>query len=106
MLPLHLAVAAALMGACAPIPPPHERPASVDALALLEAAPDLDGTPLGGGGGRETIAVVFASWCVRCRAELGTISQLLDRPDLRVVGINFRWQEEYDDRGDMSAVRR
>ncbi len=75
---------------------------------LLEAAVDLDGVPVGGlpAGGRATVAVVFASWCGHCRAELPVLAALAQRrPDVRVLGVNYRGHEEYQQRGDATAVR-
>jgi thiol-disulfide isomerase/thioredoxin len=76
-----------------------------DAYAILAASPDLDGRAIGDANGRATIAIGFASWCGHCRVELGELAAIVERPDLRVVGVNFRWQEEYDGRGDSAAVR-
>ena len=78
------------------------------AHALLEAAADLDGRPVGAlpARGRATVAVVFASWCTHCRAELPVLAALAhDRPDVRILGLNYRGHEEYDGRGDAAAVR-
>jgi cytochrome c biogenesis protein CcmG/thiol:disulfide interchange protein DsbE len=78
------------------------------ALALLEAATDLDGAPVGGlpAGGRATVAVVFASWCGHCRDQLPALAELQARHrDLRVIGVNYRGHEEYELRGGPAAVR-
>ncbi|MCB9563419.1 MAG: TlpA family protein disulfide reductase [Kofleriaceae bacterium] len=113
---------AGLIAGCAPLPPPDgpdaARPPATaptaaapitdphDAYPMLITARDLDGQPLGDAGGRATVAVVFASWCVHCRHEMEVLGTLLDaRADLRVVGVNYREHEEYDDRGDSDAVR-
>jgi hypothetical protein len=71
----------------------------------MDAAPDLDGRVIGAPDGKKTVAVVFASWCGNCAAELAEISGIKDRADTRVIGVNFKWQEEYDDRGDSASVR-
>src|SRR5690349_1160846 len=86
MLPVRLVVAISLLlGACAPLAAP--RPTLADAS------------------GKKTIAIVFASWCGHCRIELSELAALHERADLRIIGVNFRWQEEYDARGDSAAVR-
>jgi thiol-disulfide isomerase/thioredoxin len=72
----------------------------------LEAMRDLDGKPVGASPARATIVVLFASWCVHCRAELHTLDALrATHPQLRILGVNYRAHEEYDHRGNASAVR-
>ncbi len=78
------------------------------AHALLEAAVDLDGVPVGPlpASGRATVAVVFASWCPHCKDEMPVLAELARRqPGLRLLGLNFRGHEEYEQRGDAAAVR-
>lgn len=79
------------------------------AYPLLAAAADLDGRAVADAPGQATIAIVFASWCSHCRTEMDELAALLatrvDRADVRVIGVNFRQHEEYDDRGDSDAVR-
>jgi len=80
--------------------PPH--------LVAIEAAPDLDGVPVGAlpADQRATLVIVFASWCTHCRDELPVLALLHDeRPDVRMLGLNYRAHEEYDGRGDAAAVR-
>ena len=80
--------------------PPH--------LVAIEAAPDLDGVTVGAlpADQRATIAIVFASWCTHCKDELPVLAVIHDeRPDVRLLGINYRAHEEYDGRGDAAAVR-
>jgi len=108
-----LAVAIALaVAACGPIPGGGPEPAPIGVAAgpapswsLLVRARDLDGHVVGEAPGRATIAVVFASWCGHCRAEIAELARVIGRDDVRVVGINFRQHEAYDDRGDLAAVR-
>ena len=99
-----------LVAACAAAPAPVGSAGAgpTTAHALLEAAVDLDGEPVGAlpPRGRATVAVVFASWCTHCRAELPVLAALAHaQPDVRVLGLNFRGHEEYDGRGDAAAVR-
>lgn len=107
------------LAACQPLQPPeagappssrpgHVAPVTVSdpaaAWPLLAAAPDVRGAPVGDDR-RPTVVVVFASWCGHCRHELDELSWLMgQRDDFRVVGINFRHHEEYDDRGSAEAV--
>lgn len=73
---------------------------------MLAGARDLDGRTVGAAPGRATIAVVFASWCGHCRHQIAQLAEVIDgRDDVRVLGVNFLHHEEYDDRGDSSAVR-
>jgi len=97
-------VAVFLAGACGPAPSStrHMQPS---ALGALEAARDLDGAVVGPADGA-TVVVVFASWCSHCRDELPVLAELrVRRPDIRIVGLNYRGHEEYDGRGDAAAVR-
>lgn len=78
-------------------------------IATVEAAVDLDGAAIGPLDPAQigTIAMVFASWCEHCRAELPVLAKFRDRnPTVRILGINYRGHEEYDGRGDAEAVRR
>lgn len=106
---LLLAVLAATTPACAPARDPvAPAPAATEAHTLLEAAPDLDGQAIGplATDGRATIAVVFASWCTHCRDEIPVLAELAQRqPGLRILGVNYRRHEEYEQRGDAAAVR-
>jgi thiol-disulfide isomerase/thioredoxin len=55
---------------------------------------------------RATVVIVFASWCTYCRGALAQLGELRGKhPGLRVIGVNAREHEEYDDRGDAAAVR-
>ncbi len=84
-------------------------PRAPSALTQLEGAVDLDGQPIGplAPGGRATIAVVFASWCTHCREEMPVLAELGARqPQVRILGVNYRGHEEYEQRGDAVAVRR
>jgi len=67
---------------------------------------DLDGAVVGDAPDRATVAIVFASWCGHCRREMDELADLMARrQDVRVIGVNFRHHEEYDQRGDSAAVR-
>lgn len=113
-LALTTALAATLLAGGCPRPapavgvsPPGATAADL-ALTRLEAAADLDGAVVGPlpAGGRATVAVVFASWCSHCRAELPILAELGRlHPDVRIVGVNYRGHEEYEQRGDAAAVR-
>jgi thiol-disulfide isomerase/thioredoxin len=104
------------LASCGPVaaapPPAGTAPRAADtargpeaAWPLLAGARDLDGRPLGDSP-VATVVIVFATWCGHCHHELGELATLRGtRDDLRVVGVNFREHEEYDDRGDSAEVR-
>jgi hypothetical protein len=84
--------------------------ATVAALALVIACrPAPAASPgwhaLGVERGRATIAVVLASWCEHCHVEVAELAALRARADLQIIGVSFRWHEEYDERGDAAALR-
>jgi thiol-disulfide isomerase/thioredoxin len=89
--------------ACATVEPVTPPPPGVAPLAAIEASPDLDGA-LVGTATQPTIVVVFASWCGNCHKELAELDKL--RAQVRVLGLNYRGHEEYDDRGSPEALRR
>ena len=112
MRPAAALLVALLVGCGAPPAPPTPHPAPARPtpphLQAIEAAPDLDGVTVGplGPDQHATLAIVFASWCTPCREELPVLAALHDeRPDVRILGINYRAHEEYDGRGDAAAVR-
>ncbi len=80
----------------------EELPAApVDAMDLLERAPDLNRRRFGqlAPAQRATLVVVFASWCPNCRRELGVIHALIDEfPALRVIGVNA-FEDQHGPRG-------
>ncbi|PTW63495.1 cytochrome c biogenesis protein CcmG/thiol:disulfide interchange protein DsbE [Breoghania corrubedonensis] len=41
-----------------------------------------------------TIVSIFASWCVPCREEHPVLETLAERPDIRLVGINYKDKAE------------
>lgn len=90
---------------CGPSTTSPPRHSTAGPLAAVEAAVDLDGAVVGPADG-PTVAMVFASWCGHCRDELPVLDELrVRRPDVRILGINYRGHEEYDGRGDATAVR-
>jgi thiol-disulfide isomerase/thioredoxin len=91
--------------ACASQTPPPAAPAPIPtALAQLEAARDLAGTPVGHADA-PTVAIVFASWCEHCKAELAELDAVRARhPNVRLLGVNYRGHEEYGARGGSAAV--
>lgn len=93
--------------ACASHAPPPAAPAPVpSALAQLEASRDLAGAPVGHApGGTPTVAIVFASWCEHCKAELAELDAVrAHHPNVRLLGVNYRGHEDYDGRGSSAAV--
>ncbi len=109
------------IAACGPIPgaaPASQAPPAPVALAepaapttpeaawpLVATARDIDGATVGDAP-VATAVVVFASWCGHCHDQLALLGELLaGRDDLRVIGVNFKSHEEYDQRGDSAAVR-
>lgn len=100
-----LVILVLLAGCPAPGPatptPPRTRP-----LALIEASPDLDGRVIGTSEVRATIVIMMASWCSHCRAELDMLAQLRPKHTrMRVVGVNYKVHEEYDNRGNAQQLR-
>jgi thiol-disulfide isomerase/thioredoxin len=94
----------ALVAGCPP--PEPAKPARPSTLSLIEASNDLDGHVIGTSDAHATIVVLMASWCGHCRAELATLGQLRDaHPHMRVVGVNYKVHEEYDNRGNALQLR-
>jgi hypothetical protein len=79
--------------------------AVVLALVACRPAPSAGWSALGAERGRATIAVVLASWCGHCHAEIAELAALRGRRDLQIIGVSFPRHEEYDDRGNASALR-
>lgn len=89
---------------CASAPEAVPQLHGTEQLAAIEGSLDLDGHLVGKADSRATIVVVFASWCTHCHHELGILAKL-QRPGVRVLGVNYRGHEEYDGRGSSQAVR-
>ena len=104
---LLVCIASLALVACPASPPPERpRPAITGPLAMIEASPDLDGRPIGRSDARATIVVLMASWCGHCRGQLALLAEVrAAHPHARVVGVNYRGHEEYDDRGDPQRLR-
>jgi len=87
------------------LPPDRPQPPA-SPLAIIEASTDLDGRVVGRSNARATIVVLMASWCGHCRAQLDQLAQLRDRhPFARVLGVNYKGHEEYDNRGNPRQLR-
>ena len=100
-----LVLGVVLVTACAPAPAVPSATPSPSALAAVEASRDLDGKPVGHAA-VPTLVVVFASWCPHCRVEFRELAALRSaHPDLRIVGIDYQPQEEYDHRGGPAQLR-
>jgi hypothetical protein len=94
----------ALLTAC-----PKERveaPKPATPLAMIEASSDLDGKLVGRTDARATIVVLMASWCGHCRAQLVQLAQVQQQhPRVRILGVNYKAHEEYDNRGNATQLR-
>lgn len=91
-----------LLAAC----PAPERPRPPTPLSMIEASADLDGKIVGSSNARATIVVLLASWCGHCRAQLDELAQIRARhPLARVLGVNYKGHEEYDNRGNAEQLR-
>ena len=44
--------------------------------------------------GKVTVVSIFASWCVPCREEHPVLEMLAERPEVRLVGINYKDKPE------------
>lgn len=85
--------------------PSPEHPAPTGALALIEASKDLDGTVVGTAK-TPTVVVLMASWCGHCRAQLADLARLRTaHPTVRILAVNYKGHEEYDNRGNAAALR-
>lgn len=95
------------LAACGPGPargPPPLR--SETTLGLIEARTDLDGARIGVSTAPATLAFVFASWCSHCHEHLAELATLrAAHPRTRILGVSYRGHEEYDGRGNPTAVR-
>ena len=83
----------------------HAPPVHRTAMARIEASADLSGTPVGHAD-TPTLVIMFASWCEHCRAELAEIDAVrAAHPNVRILGVNYKGHEDYDNRGSSEAVR-
>ena len=104
-------VALVFLVGCAAEPPQPKATVRPGVLAEIEASRDLDGAlvgseGVGSGGSRAgaTLVIVFASWCPHCKEELVELDSLRSH-HVRMLGVNYRGHEEYDQRGNSAAVR-
>lgn len=96
-----------LLVACAARPPQRIPPPAAGALALVEAARDLAGHPIGASPAASTIVVFLASWCEHCAAELEALASVRAKhPEVRIVGVSYAAHENYDHRGNPAALAR
>lgn len=79
-------------------------PAAPRVLAAIDASTDLDGVVVGASNDLPTVAIVFASWCGHCRAELRELDALRSER-VRILGINYKGHEDYGNRGGPAAIR-
>ena len=104
-----IAVVLLLLAGC---PAPQQQPTRIQAprpptpLSIIEASPDLDGKLVGPSNARATVVVLMASWCGHCRARLADLAALREKhPFARVLGVNYKGHEEYDNRGNAAQLR-
>lgn len=98
---IRILVLALLVGCPAPQPPRPPTP-----LSLIETSADLDGKIVGPSDARATIVVLMASWCGHCRVQLDQLGEVRARhPRARVLGVNYKGHEEYDNRGNAERLR-
>ena len=98
---IRVLVLAMLVGCPAPRQPRPTTP-----LTIIEASPDLDGRVIGESTARATIIVLMASWCGHCKVLLRQLADLRARhPAVRILGVNYKGHEEYDNRGNAEALR-
>jgi thiol-disulfide isomerase/thioredoxin len=99
---MKLALIALLLVAACPAPQPPRPPTP---LEQIEASVDLDGNRVGRASAK-TVVVLMASWCGHCRASLEILAKLhAAHPTTRILGINYKEHEEYDNRGNAQQLR-
>lgn len=92
-----------LLAAC---PAPQAPRPTTGPLALVEASPDLDGKVIGTSDAHATIVILMASWCGHCKTTLAQLDALRPRyPHARILGVNYKPHEEYDNRGSPVQLR-
>ncbi|MBA3501766.1 MAG: hypothetical protein M4D80_02275 [Myxococcota bacterium] len=95
-----------LLVACPAAPERPQPPRPVTALSIIETSLDLDGKLVGPSNARATIIVLMASWCGHCKAQLAQLAEIRARhPSTRVLGVNYKGHEEYDNRGNAALLR-
>jgi thiol-disulfide isomerase/thioredoxin len=75
-------------------------------FARVRAGVDLDGAPVAPRlvAGAPTIFVVFASWCVHCRHELGVLAELRAHDaHVQIIGLNA--YEDWEDASNEATLR-
>ena len=75
-------------------------------FARVRGGVDLDGAPVASRmvAGAPTIFVVFASWCVHCRHELGVLAELrAAEPRVQIIGLNA--YEDWQDTSNEAQLR-
>ena len=96
----------ALLVGCPAAPERVEPPRPPTPLSIIETSPDLDGRVIGPSNARVTIVVLMASWCGHCKVQLAQLAELHARhPFMRVLGVNYKGHEEYDNRGNAEQLR-
>jgi thiol-disulfide isomerase/thioredoxin len=88
-----------------PASPPYASGAA-RVFARVRAGVDLDGAPVAAHlvAGKPAIFVVFASWCVHCRHELGILADLrATDPEVQIVGLNA--YEDWEDASNEATLR-
>ena len=73
---------------------------------MIEANADLDGKAIGPSPAHATIVVLMASWCGHCRTTLVQLAAIREQhPHVRILGVNYKGHEEYDNRGNAQQLR-